>query len=486
MSYYNGIYFQAITGKIVKKYDGTEILVPQDTETVECARCGEEFILSDCIENHCAFDSNNKIICEDCEGYGYEICDICGEWCDELQDVREGVEGGARVCQNCIENSSDISQCECCGNLVIQPYRTADGYYLCQRCWDDDTYSCNECNDVFYDEDNLRYDEDDEYYYCDRCYDEKPICNYSYKPYPRFLVTTADTNCVEYFGFEIEVCGRQSYAKGFLERLDNPDDVYLKRDGSVDGFEIVTHPMTRNYFYKEFMPDLKIGLEYLKSNGFRGHNRGGIHIHVSRKAIDEDMLAKMVMLLYPKEYKIKQKWLAITQRREYEMDRWSSMSGSSIDGKKETINYIKKVKKDPERIDFEVERYTAINTKNDSTYEFRIFNSNIRPERIIKNAEVIFSLIDFCKTDKLPTMGNYLRFVAKNKEQYKDFYEFLLEKKIIQSDEQKRQTEQVTKALSEIADKKITKNDISEYLQSLNLVPDFSTPDTDNENTITV
>ncbi len=77
-------------------------------------------------------------------------------------------------------------------------------------------------------------------------------------------------------------------------------------------------------------------------------------------------------------------------------------------------------------------RYTAMNIAScNKTVEFRIFNSSTRIERILKNYEVIFSLIDFTNTDSLPTHMNYLKYIAKNQNKYKYLYEFCVEKELI-------------------------------------------------------
>ena len=45
------------------------------------------------------------------------------------------------------------------------------------------------------------------------------------------------------------------------------------------------------------------------------------------------------------------------------------------------------------------DRYIAMNcSPNNKTVEFRIFNSSTRVERILKNYEIVFSLIDFTNT----------------------------------------------------------------------------------------
>ena len=82
------------------------------------------------------------------------------------------------------------------------------------------------------------------------------------------------------------------------------------------------------------------------------------------------------------------------------------------------------------------DRYSAMNcSPNNKTVEFRIFNSSTRVERILKNYEIVFSLIDFTNTNTEVTHKNYVQFVVDNKDKYKYLYEFLLEKELVVNDE---------------------------------------------------
>jgi len=117
----------------------------------------------------------------------------------------------------------------------------------------------------------------------------------------------------------------------------------------------------------------------------------------------------------------------------------------------------------------------AINTQNTNTIEFRMFNSNTRPERIIKNAQVIFSLIDFTKTKTRVSMKNYLKFIEDHRKDYKELYDFLIEKHIYIP---KLSLER----LQELA--KDDNSEIQKYIQSLSATQDLSVDYDDNEGDI--
>jgi hypothetical protein len=457
-------YFRASDGVWAYNSEGERHFVPKKITKI-CYECGE-VIFGDDLEGE-----NDRYLCKECADTYIKICDDCGEkiypWQPDYLYAESYI-----ICKHCREE--DYFKCECCGRLErnCNGCRTQDDYALCNTCYEEETYICADCGDVFYCRDNVCYDECDEAYYCERCFDSRTrdINNYSYKPRANFLKTEEDEPIEnEFFGFEIEVAGDDGEAYSFKEKCGDTNEkvIYLKADGSVDGFEIVTHPMTRNYFYDKFCPNLAKGMVYLARNGFKGHGEGGIHIHVSKDAISEEQLAKLVVLLYPKTEKVKKLWLGITQRSRYNMDRWSTMDPDKLDnGKRETIENIKL----GDKCINGNHRYSAINTQNNNTIEFRMFNSNLRMGRIKKNAEVIFSLLDFTKTEELPTMANYLNFVFRNSDKYNNLYEFLLEKQLWQTKEQKEQTQKILMVINHTTGKRLKKEEIHDYLNDLGIV----------------
>lgn len=467
-------YFRAVDGVWAYDCDGEKHFVSSKAVKV-CGNCGEVVVGDGFLE-----DNNGRIYCQICQEDECYACQDCGDIIFP-HEARYHVGDGC-ICSSCRDENYIF--CDRCNALEHNDcaYRTEDGYDLCEHCWENYTTFCEECDRRFLNEDNMVYDEENECYLCKSCYEntKRTINNYSFKPNPIFLKLEKDgKNPKEFFGFEIEVEGDKDKAYDFLLEFGDihGDNIYLKHDGSVEGFEIVTHPMTRNYYYEAFKDNLEKGMRFLAKKGFSGHNCGGIHIHVSKNAISDDQLAKLVILLYPKTIKVYRQWLAITQRKERKMEEWSTMDPDRLDyGKRETVERAKSgyTKINDER------RYHAINTQNNNTIEFRIFNSNLRIERITKNAEVIFSLLDFTNTSKLPTMTNYLNFVCENKEKYMYLYNFLLEKKIWQTKEQKEATKEIIKVIRHTSGKQIDKDQIIDYLNELGIV-DFSSNNNDDE-----
>lgn len=497
--------------QIAKDAYGNEHLISKEVEIHTCTECGCEFFFRSPLDETFLTDDNDTCLCGDCRDE-YSRCDYCGDLakrenmtitangdfvcqfcleeeyllcseCGEWHLIKDTYEIDDEViCRDCRNNN--YTKCYHCDKWIKNEdaYTTRDEYTLCQSCFYSETYECHECGECFYSDSNQIYDEDEDCYYCESCYDSQSgaINNYSYKPYPNFRRTADDgIEPIEYFGFEIEVEGDRKYANEFLEEYGdtNKNDLYLKKDGSVDGFEIVTHPMTRNWFYEVFVPKMTRGMNFLRKRGFRGHNRCGIHIHVSTKAITHDMLSKMIDLVFQKNKKHQELWLAITQRKHWAMKQWCSIEPDDLFSKKSLHEIIKQYKKEKRTYKPMLgdKRYLAINTRNVNTIEFRMFNSNTRPERIIKNAQVIFSLIDFTKTKTRVSMKNYLKFIEDHRKDYKELYDFLIEKHIYIP-------ELSLERLQELA--KEENSEIQKYIQSLSATQDLSVDYDDNEGDI--
>ena len=444
---------------------GDPQLVSKTVTTYYCEYCERSFLTNELTLAHRRGEEIK--VCQECLDEDFAKCNDCGNY-HQVNDLHYLERYDYEVCEDCFDEY--YVNCDDCGTIIARDdsYQSYEGNYYCESC-QTNYCSCEDCGQIIDNEDNCYYADDDEYSeypYCRDCFlrrQPQVINSYGYKPTPKFNSLKNEKKTKEYFGMEIEVDGNAQYAEQFLEAFGDTekDYIYLKRDGSVAGFEIVTHPMTRRFFYSKFVPKLREGMDFLKYKGFRGHNRAGIHIHVSNDAISQEQYKKLICLLYPENEAIYKKWLAITQRHDNAMRQWANMKLGGYDASKQMR---KDHKKDYVRLAdqrgkdgvntkpvLSSGRYTAINAYNASTVEFRIFNSNIRPERIIKNAQVIFSLLDFTNTEALPTYHNYIRFVEDNRGEYRELWDFLVEKGIAQPREAREQYKKVMKALNTVS-----------------------------------
>ena len=384
---------------------------------VICEECNEPVILSE------ATETENGYVCSDCLDNYYCQCYECGEYIHQDNAISADEE---IYCESCRDKY--LTRCDDCGEW----YRNCDTFTVeydravCRNCYDD-YRECDGCGRVYH-IDELHWDDRSEQYYCDSCYEENSNVIYGYHDFNDFNIrqTAEDVenkNEVA-FGFELEVEGYQSYAEEFLEIMGGERDLVLMHDGSVDGFEIVTQPMTQNYFEEVFKNKLDAGLKFLRDEGFKGHNKGGLHIHVSSEAITTGMLAQLHEILYSHNLDDKNTWLRLTQRKESQLDRWSRLDNDDYDFDEIINEGYKRISED---------RYTALNWDNRTqTYEFRIFNSNIRMERFMKNFECVLALLDYTKvykdfTEPMCDTQGFLQFVENNSLFYPNLFAFMEE-----------------------------------------------------------
>lgn len=355
-------------------------------------------------------------------------CPICNELIEDNQDVIEY--DGILYHQDCFDEN--FTHCDYCNEYHPNEEITwlvNYNQYICDDCLSEHFYNCERCS-KFIHEDDVYWDGD--YGYCHDCYES--ICGseviYSYHGFndyiPRYL-NDEDRNehYNELYGIELEITGNRSTANELQDIMGN--SVVLMKDGSVDGYEMITMPMSRKYFYSEFVPLLDKGLKYLRDNGMTAHNGGGIHIHFKKLQRGLEV-ANMVNILYGDSNDV-DIWLQISQRKKSAMESWCSMT--NLHNSPESIIEDKLLSPNGSG-----NHSTALNYDDRTgTHELRIFNSNLRLERVIKNMECLFALEDYVKQhtelDEFNcTTRGYIDFVYHNKTKYPYIYNFMIEKNI--------------------------------------------------------
>lgn len=430
---------------------------------MKCDICGELHSLD---EGKIIEESGHAyFVCDDCDPDNYAICDDCGELVEK--DRTYTTHDNRIICENCYE-SNDYFTCERCGKIVedchivhikdTEEYvceecayenyyqcmecgewyssekiiTDSEGQHLCEDCYCDNYYTCADCGE-FVHQNYACWDEATDEMYCEYCYSTNigsQIIN-SYHSNNDWTVHLTENELDIYMsdkltlGLEIEVAGDTSCAEGFMDKIDN-DLIYLERDGSVEGFEIITQPMTRQYATELFEDKISKGFEFLKENNFKGHNAGGIHIHVGLpydKELDfMSCLLKLKKLLYNLPPHLQDLLLLISQRKSDALKRWSD----NMYYRKLTL----------QNCTLQSNRYELLNIDSRTrTLEFRMFNSNLRTERIMKNIEVVLSLLDYVETyytvemyDK--NLFTWLDYVKRNEEKYPNLVAFINEDKI--------------------------------------------------------
>lgn len=265
------------------------------------------------------------------------------------------------------------------GQLFCSNCVTECGYCESHYYWfTDHTYYCDGCGDRFCPDSDYTYCDDCEEYRCEDCgscrccssqihhYDWTPP---SYKPkgnYPEEVL----------MGMELEV-GEDRWS--ILDAVRSVDDseyhLYVKKDGSITGAEIVTHPMTLRWARGWKFDEL---LRRLRNNGCYSEHGYGLHIHVSRNAFRRyvekggkgtarfarSTSHQMTWLLFI--YRNVEELMALSRRDEDDLGEWASFNKPrSGELRAKAIGHT------------HFDRYVAVNCQNARTFELRFFQSTL-------------------------------------------------------------------------------------------------------------
>jgi hypothetical protein len=376
-----------------------------------CANCGEE-------PEESYHEHEGEHYCEDCFSNLFFYCERCQEYAP--RDEMNTYNNDEYCCDSCLDN---LYKCEDCEEYFTSYYMNHDNEY-CDSCWENYNI-CSECDEVLSDDDT--YWDDNNNAYCSDCYrDQSVIHDYSFKPYPEFH--RSKNNILEQvFGVELEVDkgdNKTDCAKDLNNYSDNEDLFYLKNDGSLDdGFEIVTHPCSLNFFKTEFpWNDIT---RTCKDYDFQSHDAGtcGLHIHTNRDFFgkdDEEQEKNISKLLFLFN------------------NLWNNMVTFSRRTNKQLSDWAKRYQeKDADNLLIEGKtsnRYMSINLQNSKTIEFRIFRGTLNVDTIIASIQLISLLSEIVKNNNIIDIQrmsyNSLAQLAHNNK-YNEFIEYSLKKELL-------------------------------------------------------
>jgi len=356
-----------------------------DNEMLTCTNCSSEVSVDDAVHDSNASDI---IYCNDC----YRIC----ERCDDIGGTDDNwncIDDSEYWCENCTEYAA--TWCDYC-----ESYNTGSSIYVsdrqcsyCENCADNASY-CDDCDE---------YNMDG----CDCSEGTRMIHDYSYRPDPIFHATTSDDRL--FFGIEIEVENPQrmgwgnkveaaEYAQAQLEPIDL---AYLKSDGSLsDGFEIVTHPMTHD-FYQNQASELWNTLEHLRTNYSMkswGTSTCGLHIHISRTGFKGGAhMHRFLNLIYSNE----EFYSLMAGRNSSRWAKFDDVLQSAWEGERDEFgsrNY-KTWRSYRDKIEHgrRSDRYSAVNTQNAHTLEMRIFKGSIKSSRVKAMISLAHASVEFTR-----------------------------------------------------------------------------------------
>ena len=353
--------------------------------------------------------------CQSCFDELFSLCTCCGVAVHNDDAVYNN--NNDTYCHGCYD--SNYVHCYGCGEELKACYSyisaiTNERY--CEDCHHDIFTRCESCDCEIFVED--AYHDDIDFSYCGNCYNNRIsrlIHDYGYKPEPNFYQQTNEKTKL-YFGIELEIESGDTDWDILKPNLENmPDFIYLKEDGSINnGFELVMHPATYNWF-GDNLPVLSTILTKLGKMGCVSYKTTtcGIHIHISKEAFTTLHLLKFLTFFYNSPEFI----LKVSQRTQSKFKDWCSLEDDeSLVLKAKTKNNI--------------ERHTAVNLQNVNTVEVRIFRGTLNYKSFYKNLEFCKSVYDYTKECSLQNvrLRDYLVFIENRKKEYENLVNFLLEK----------------------------------------------------------
>lgn len=233
--------------------------------------------------------------------------------------------------------------------------------------------------------------------YSDNTYpgDYPEIMNYSYSPPLRFYRNDDETDARAFYGLEVEISDDGPGRRPAIEALGHPDGLgWLKSDASVDGFEMVTMPMTYAWAMDNFPWDMFGRIQ--RAGAWIERTSNGIHCHVSRAAFDNSShVFRWMKMVYANQAAAE-----IVARRQ--SSRWAAFSGRHFmlnhakrnkAGKLDRDNYaLQEIDQMPSA------RYRAINTQNDATFEVRIFAASLDPGEVKACLQFVAATVEYTRT----------------------------------------------------------------------------------------
>lgn len=331
--------------------------------------------------------------------YGDMVCNDCSVVCRRCDDVLSTNDDFSDVegdlwCLSC--TSGYAYWCDLGDHYFTgYTYGTDDSNdTMCERCYENNTYYCEDCDATFLNGCEYNHDED---------VDARIIHDYSYRPDPIFH-SSEDEQTRLYFGIEVETEVRgQDYSQRRVSAeyasiiLETEKLAYLKSDGSLEcGFEIVSHPMSHSYFMND-AGTLWDTITKLKSDYNMmawGTKTCGLHIHISRAGFSGGSHQHRFLQLV---YNNKDFYEVMAGR--------SSSHWAKFDDNVDPNTGQKSLKHKFDRLGSD--RYSAVNTNNRNTLEMRIFRGSLNQNYIKACIDLAHASVEFTRVMSVPEVRNH-------------------------------------------------------------------------------
>jgi hypothetical protein len=379
------------------------IFATQSKPQTVCPECGQPF------DEECMVSTDSGLVCETCREEYYVRCQRCGNYVHE-DNTKEGLDGNT-YCESCFDSRYVV--CSNCDTVMDRDDAFSyGGSAYCNECRDELFSTCDHCGE-WVPNDELNHLERRDEYLCNNCYSEsgRVIHDYGYKPTYIYYGNDGrepENSRTLYLGMEQElyVPRRDNLANALTDLDPHEEEFYLGYDGSLrNGFEVISHPRTFES-WKEYLTSGTYAdvLRLEAQHKAKGHNEGGIHLHTSISAWEGNQFYLAFSFIYDPHNRDQLYTLAQRHNCGADYNRDADCGGCPYScccmshyASLLAVDYGKSKRmlerKEPGA---QNDRYAALNQTR-RTLEFRLFNSNTRVERILKNIETVQSLYDYTK-----------------------------------------------------------------------------------------
>ena len=429
-------YYYTLDKWLQTYYNYVDYIITKDIEELETIEEKENIsaICCDCYalihENETSFTNiEGDEICEECRDDHYTECEHCDEllhndyihWAynDEGCDVA--------LCESCYDN--ETFYCDDCERTIYSDdyYNDRNCHTICSECYNDHWHECSNCGE------NVPDDEceltDDYEYICNQCREEleneeeeeaSQMLSYhnsgrdtELRSYDKILHVTENDNFNKTMGYELETeqgnsdTSRAHYCKTLDAKMNEEKrHIHFEEDSSLQrGVEIISEPMTLEYWNAEKEGKWSEMLETCNSMGYQSHNGGrcGLHVHFNKNwfgKTEQERNEKLeTLFLFFENYK--DEIISFSRRDYFGFCEFLSRKGNNVDilQNLHDTKLQDKITKSTQFINAR-KTYTGhhdainVDTSTGKTYEIRILRGTLKKETFIASIEFIVNLLE--------------------------------------------------------------------------------------------
>ncbi len=388
---------------------------------VPCTRCGRP------IYNYRAtHDETNAPYCKKCADDVLETCSVCGKTFSNryaslylvFNEETGEKEGMCSDCKHDLMEQGKIVYCEGHDryemNIELSERKYENVGRVCTQYENNfESFECFDCGKWFIDDGS--YDskkcEHNGHTLCRDCYSfavsERTIRSYGYKPLPKFYTarneyTRVDDGTKLFIGVECETdgcdsVGRHDIAESIRESKVAPY-VYCKEDCSINGPEIVTHPLEHSFAIDKFdwrtISDICLAHECSNSP-----SRAGMHMHFNRnylgkdKSVERELAEAKLIYIFDTFY---DDLLKFSRRNKSKAEEWAAKPSVYVNTGDASVNVLDKKR------DYEDRGYRrSVNLGNKNTIEIRLWSGTLDEDIIKATIDMTQALVKIAKNESL-------------------------------------------------------------------------------------